>query len=1102
MKPAAAAAPEPESVGQDYHANSLMVVLIYAAFAGLWILLSDQAVAWLFSDPSQHLLASTLKGLLFVAVTSLLLYGLLRRVCANGGGKAQFSGKALGWPFLAMTLIVATLTAAAIHYTMDQHEAHKLARLQVIAELKAQQIDDWLQERGRDAEFVQADALYAQHYRQWHERGDAASGKLLRARLEALAQHHGFSGVTLLDGAGRRLWGSAGAPAELAPPLHAAAARALAAGRTSRVGPYLGRKGRQRLDFLAPLASADGPVGLAVLHTDPTRWFGATLQTWPVPSASGETELFRREGAQVLYLNALRHRKDTALKLRLPLAQRELLAARVLNGAIRPGEVVRGRDYRAVATVGVARAVPGTDWFLVAKQDQAELRGEGLADAAWMGMAGLLVLIALGTGLVSLRQREQLGLAEATRQAQDERLRALKLLAAIADSSDDAIFAMDLSGRYILFNRAAERASGQAAQDILGCDESALFSAEVAAALQADNRWVIEHGISKTVEESLLLGADMRTLLTNKSPLRDPNGKVIGLLGIARDITERKQAEEALRESEGRFRALVEQSLAGIYIIQAGRFRYVNPGFAGIFGYDTPEQIVDRLPVAELVAPEDRERVAENIRSRLVGDFSDIHYTFTGLRQDGSRINVEVHGRAFNYQGSTAVIGLILDITSRKAAEDALRASELRFHDIVNASADWVWEIDAAARYTYVSESVRDLLGYTPAEILGKTPFDLMPPEEAARLQVKFADIVARRAPFRDLDNVNLHKDGSLRYVSSNGMPILDAAGNLRGYRGLDHDVSERRLAQLALLETSDRLRTLVDTIPDLVWLKDPDGVYLACNRRVETLFGASEAEIVGKTDHDFVPPDLADFFRAKDLAAIAANGPCVNEEEVTFASDGHQELLHTIKTPIHDSSGRIIGVLGIARDITERKQAEAAVRRLADDLAATLQAIPDLLFELDESGRYLKVEASKHNLLAAPADRLLGHTVQEMLPADAAGTVMEALASAARNGSDYGRTITLPLATGPHHFELSVARKTMEAGATRQFIVLSRDITARKAAEDELIRNNLELQRFNRATVGRELDMIELKRQVNALSQELGRQAPFSLSFLDEREP
>ena len=115
-------------------------------------------------------------------------------------------------------------------------------------------------------------------------------------------------------------------------------------------------------------------------------------------------------------------------------------------------------------------------------------------------------------------------------------------------------------------------------------------------------------------------------------------------------------------------------------------------------------------------------------------------------------------------------------------------------------------------------------------------------------------------------------------------------------------------------------LRTLVSTIPDLIWLKDPEGVYLACNPRFERFFGASQAAIVGKTDYDFMDKELADSFRDHDRKAMAKGGACTNEEWITFADDGHRELLETTKVPMHDEHGRLIGVLGIGHDITERK--------------------------------------------------------------------------------------------------------------------------------------------------------------------------------------
>ena len=133
--------------------------------------------------------------------------------------------------------------------------------------------------------------------------------------------------------------------------------------------------------------------------------------------------------------------------------------------------------------------------------------------------------------------------------------------------------------------------------------------------------------------------------------------------------------------------------------------------------------------------------------------------------------------------------------------------------------------------------------------------------------------------------------------------------------------------AKTALRQSEVHLRTLINTIPDLIWLKDLQGVYLSCNRMFEQFFGATEAEIVGKTDYDFKDKELADFFRAHDQKAIEAGGPSVNEEWLTFSGMDYYGLFETIKTPMYDESGHVIGVLGIARDITARKKAEDALK-------------------------------------------------------------------------------------------------------------------------------------------------------------------------------
>lgn len=176
---------------------------------------------------------------------------------------------------------------------------------------------------------------------------------------------------------------------------------------------------------------------------------------------------------------------------------------------------------------------------------------------------------------------------------------------------------------------------------------------------------------------------------------------------------------------------------------------------------------------------------------------------------------------------------------------------------------------------------------------------------------------------------------------------LINSILNLRCHKKnaeLQLEICERRQAEKAWRESESSLHTLIATIPDLVWLKDLQGAYQYCNFRVEDFFGLKEKDIIGKTDYDFVDKDLADSLRRHDQAAMAADKPSVNEEELTFA-DGHRELLETIKTPMIGNDGQLIGVLGIARDITERKRSENDRKEMEERLrqAQKMEAIGTL---------------------------------------------------------------------------------------------------------------------------------------------------------------
>lgn len=175
-----------------------------------------------------------------------------------------------------------------------------------------------------------------------------------------------------------------------------------------------------------------------------------------------------------------------------------------------------------------------------------------------------------------------------------------------------------------------------------------------------------------------------------------------------------------------------------------------------------------------------------------------------------------------------------------------------------------------------------------------------------------------------------------------------------------DHEALQA--AQKSAMRERTMLRSLIDTLPDLIWLKDPKGIYLACNHRFEQFFGASEGEIVGKTDYEFVDKALADFFRANDRIAMDKNGPSINEEEIPFAFDGHRELLETTKMPMRTTAGDLIGVLGIAHDISEVRSNEQALRESEGKFRRLVENSPDILYtySTQRGGHYYSPQVEK----------------------------------------------------------------------------------------------------------------------------------------------
>ncbi len=279
-----------------------------------------------------------------------------------------------------------------------------------------------------------------------------------------------------------------------------------------------------------------------------------------------------------------------------------------------------------------------------------------------------------------------------------------------------------------------------------------------------------------------------------------------------------------------------------------------------------------------------------------------------------------------------------------------LRTGEAKYHTAYNMLRlmcdnvpDMIWAKDLEKRYLFANKAIcANLLGAAGTD----EPIGKMDMFFAERERTQHADNPEWHTfgeICRDTDAITMEAgaaqqfdeygniQGKFLFLDVRKAPFIGEDGRMIGTVGSARDVTTIKSLEKQLKMSENQLRTLVQAIPDLIWLKNPDGVYLDCNPKFEQFFGAAKKDIIGKTDFDFVSKELADFFRENDQKAVEAGMPVTNEEWLTFAGDGHKALMETMKTPILVSDGSLLGVLGIARDITKRKQTEDA---LQDSLA------------------------------------------------------------------------------------------------------------------------------------------------------------------------
>jgi PAS domain S-box-containing protein len=405
-------------------------------------------------------------------------------------------------------------------------------------------------------------------------------------------------------------------------------------------------------------------------------------------------------------------------------------------------------------------------------------------------------------------------------------------------------------------------------------------------------------------------------------------------LGLA---LHRIEAAGRHRDREQYLRAILQTTADGFWVVDSqGRIVDANAASCAMMGYCRDELIgMDVSDIDANESPEDTAAHIERVMRKGAEVFESRH-----RRKDGSLFPVEV-STTFLKEGGGIMVCFCRDITVRKQAEAALKESEAMWRNILVRIPQVGISLDPQGRIVFANKHFLELTGWDAEAVTGRDWFANFIPE-AVRKDVRGVFDRAMHADggliLSNHENEILTRTGELRSVAWSNVVTHDTHGAPIGVTCLGVDLTERKTAEERNQYQLGLIASLLSSIPDIVFYKDTDGVYLGCNPEFARHLGLAADEIVGKTDHDLYSQEEADAFRGNDRRMLAEGVPRHNEEWVEYP-DGRRVLLDTLKAPLRATDGKTIGLVGISRDITDRKRAEEELQRTTRLLESVRQA-------------------------------------------------------------------------------------------------------------------------------------------------------------------